>query len=329
MSCLIAGVNYFLPENRRSNEHLVAANAKWDAAKIYEKTGIRTRPIAAHNETAADLGFMACEQLFRELEYDRSKVDVLLFCTQSPDYCLPSSACIMQNRLGLPTECGALDFNLGCSGFTYGLWMANALIESGSAENVVLVTADTYSKYCRSDDLTTASLFGDAGAACLLCKDSKSWLGEVGPSIVGTDGQGAENLIVRVGGARTPSVNESGGRCLYMNGPEIFSFTLSTVQSGITKLLKRVALDWEDIDVFLFHQANRFMLEKLRDKMGIATSKMPIDLEDTGNTVSASIPILMRRSMEQGLLKPGFRCVLVGFGVGYSWGMTLVNWRSN
>jgi 3-oxoacyl-[acyl-carrier-protein] synthase-3 len=303
-----------LPDTIRSNEDLVRVNPTWDAGKIYAKTGIRARRVAGPEETAADLGCRAAERLLARLEVDRSQVDALLFCTESPDYPLPPTACTLQTRLGLSVDCAALDYNLGCSGFTYGLWLAKALVESKSARNVLLIAADTYSKYCDPHDLATAAIFGDGGAAALIDADADRALARIGTTVLGTDGRGAEHLIVRA------------GQHLAMNGPAVYAFTLSVVQASIQKLLDQVGLHWEEIDLFLLHQANRYMLDQLRINMRVPAEKVPIDMEDVGNTVSASIPLLVRRCMDRGILKAGARCVLAGFGVGYSWATTFVQW---
>ncbi|MGO9108311.1 MAG: 3-oxoacyl-ACP synthase III family protein [Thermoguttaceae bacterium] len=334
MKAHLLGIQYYLPSSVRTNHDLAASNPGWDADKIFQKTGIRQRCIAGPEETAADLAWQAATRLFEELSFDRAAVDALLFCTQSQDYPLPTTACMLQDRLKLPTTCGALDYDLGCSGFTYGLWLARSMILSGSAANVLLLTAETYSKYCDIHDMATATIFGDGGAAALIGSSSKGALAEVGPTVVGTDGRGWANLIVRNGASRHPrpsTDSTSGGDerkhdYLSMNGPEIFRFTLDSVHTGIQQLLDTVSLAWESVDVFLMHQANRFMLESLRDTMKIPPEKMPIDLADHGNTVSASIPILMRRCFDRGTLKNGQKCVLAGFGVGYSWAMTELNW---
>jgi 3-oxoacyl-[acyl-carrier-protein] synthase-3 len=303
-----------LPETVRSNEDLVRMNPTWDAGKIYAKTGIRARRVAGPDETAADLGCRAAARLLDRPGVDRSQVDALLFCTESPDYPLPPTACTLQTRLGLSVDCAALDYNLGCSGFTYGLWLANALVESASARNVLLIVADTYSKYCNPHDLATVAIFGDGGAAALITADSGRALAKIGATVLGTDGRGAEHLIVR------------GGAYLAMNGPAVYAFTLSAVQASIQKLLDKVGLQWQDVDLFLLHQANRYMLDQLRINMQIPAEKMPIDMEDIGNTVSASIPVLIRRCTDRAILKAGDRCVLAGFGVGYSWATTFVQW---
>ncbi len=328
MNAYLHGISYQLPAAVRTNEDLVKANPSWDAEKIYAKTGIRARHVAAADETAADLGAQAADSLMREHGIDPGSIDVLLFCTQSPDYFAPTSACLLQQRLGLPDTCGALDFNLGCSGFTYGLWMARALIQSQSARRILLVAADTYSKYCDPHDLTTVTIFGDAGTAALISHAPEGALASIGPTVVGTNGAGCDNLIIRHGGARTPAATDAPPR-LYMNGPEVFAFTLTAVQSGIQQLLTEIGKSWDDVDLYLLHQANRFMLEKLGKVMRVSAERMPIDMEDIGNTVCATIPILIRRCMDKGTLQPGQDCVLAGFGIGYSWAMTHVQWTGD
>jgi 3-oxoacyl-[acyl-carrier-protein] synthase-3 len=326
MSVYLRGLRCYLPRQRRTNDDLVAANPSWQSDKIYAKTGIRSRPIAAEDQTAADLACLAAEALLCEQQIDRATIDGLLFCTQSPDYLLPTTACMLQSRLRLPARCGALDYNLGCSGFTYGLWLARALVLSGSATNVLVLAADTYSRYCDLHDLSTVTIFGDAGSAALISARRDGAWACLGPSVVGTDGRGAENLIVRAGGARLPCCDHAQRPRLAMNGPEIFGFTLAAVQQGIGQLLDAVGWRWDEVDRFLLHQANGFILQRLCDSMRVPAEKLPIDLEETGNTVSASIPLLIERQRNRGLLQPGQRCVLAGFGVGYSWAMTALTW---
>jgi 3-oxoacyl-[acyl-carrier-protein] synthase III len=333
----LRGIQYILPQGRRTNDDLVRANAGWDAESIHRKTGIRSRPVVEQGETAGDLGFRAAVSLLDELEMDRRKIDTLIFCTEAADYLLPATACVLHERLGLAASCGAFDINLGCSGYPYGLWLAKALVDSGSAQNVLLVVADTLAQYCGRHDLTTATIFADGAAASLIAREAHPALASIGPSVVGTDGSGAEFLIVRNGGARHPSrlaiaggdettQGASADDCLYMNGPGVYSFTLTRVPAAVEELLKRVNLELSEIDLFLFHQANRFLLENLALKMNIPRAKMPIDLEEVGNAGSAALPILVRRCLDRGILQPGQRCVLAGFGVGLSWAVTYVQW---
>lgn len=334
----LRGLSCRLPEHRRTNEDLIQLNPTWDASSIYAKTGIRSRPTTIAGETAADLGHAAAEALFAKTQFDRRAIDAVIFCSQSPDYLLPTTACLLQTRLGIPDSCAAFDINLGCSGFTYGLWTANALIASKSVNNVLLIVGDTYSKYCNPHDKATVTLFADGAAAALITTGPEDALAAIGPTVVGTDGRGGEHLIIRAGGARRPrndetaqvhqdgSGNQRSDEQLFMNGPEVFAFTLSHVPRGIQQVLDKVRLNWEDVDWFLLHQANRFMLEQLRNKMQIPLHKMPIDLENTGNTVTASLPILIESCIERGIFQPGHRCVLAGFGVGFSWAMTYMQW---
>ena len=326
MKAYLQAIQYYLPPKTVTNEQLVAANPTWNSENIFAKTGIRTRHCALESQTASDLGFEAASAVIREARVDVAGIDALLLCTQSPDYPLPTSACLLQERLGLPRTTACFDYNLGCSGFTYGLWLARALVLSGSCRNVLLIMADTYSKYCEPSDLATASIFGDAGAAALVTREKPMGIATIGPTVLGTDGRGAENLIVRAGGARTPREPTHKDQCLYMNGPEIFAFALSSVRHAIGRLLEENQLTWDQVDWFLFHQASKFVLDKLRESMRIPADKMPIALEDVGNTVSATIPLLLRRQLDRQCFIPGQTCVLAGFGVGYSWAMTLLKW---
>jgi 3-oxoacyl-[acyl-carrier-protein] synthase-3 len=329
MRASIAAVATHFPAGKLTNEQL-AAEIDWEAEKIFEKTGIAERRIAADDECASDLGVAAAQKLFERGVCAPQDVDFLLFCTQSPDYFLPTTACLVQDRLGLRTDCGAFDLNQGCSGFVYGLGVAKSLIESGLARNVLLITADTYSKFINARDRSVRTLFGDAAAATLVrAVESDQEL--IGPFIFGTDGAGAPNLIVPVGGLRNrPSAEneteteEEGGnrrspRNLYMNGGEIFNFTLKTIPPSVARLLAKWGRPIDEVDHFVFHQANRFMLEKLRNKLKLPEEKFWIAMESCGNTVSSTIPVVLEEAMAGGRIAPGQDVMLMGFGVGYSW----------
>ena len=299
MGSRITHVEYFLPEQVLSNDDLKNVFPSIDLGKI-EKIGIHSRHIASDKETSLDLAYHAAIKLFDKI--DKTKIDYLLLCTQTPDYFLPTSACILQDRLGLRKNIGALDFNLGCSGYVYGLSLAKGLIEGGIASNVLLLTGETYSKLLNEEDRGNRSIFGDAGSATIISKseDNKIFNFELG-----TDGAGAENLIVKNGALKNktdtaPKIKEYGSNnCytdndLYMNGPEIF------------------------------HQANKFMLGYLRKKIKIPENKFYVNLETVGNTVSNTIPIALKDSIEKGHVKEGDKVLLCGFGVGYSMGATII-----
>jgi 3-oxoacyl-[acyl-carrier-protein] synthase-3 len=322
-----------------TNEDLARDFPEWTPAKILEKTGIAERRLAAADQCSSDLAVEAAEKLFQSGACQRSEVDYLLLCTQSPDYFLPSTACLLQDRLGIPQTAGALDFNLGCSGYVYGLGLAKGLIETGQARKIVLITAETYSKFMHPSDKSVRPLFGDAAAATLISAHDFSGGELIGPFVFGTDGRGAENLIVRRGGMRDwardqedpggGQRNSTGAGTLYMNGPEIFNFTLRVVPATVSRLLSLAGKGFNDIDLFVFHQANQFMLEHLRKKLMIPQEKFYVGLRQCGNTVSSTIPIALNCAVAEGRLRNGQVAMLLGFGVGYSWGGTLIRWMSN
>jgi 3-oxoacyl-[acyl-carrier-protein] synthase-3 len=340
MRAAIKGIEFYLPEAIVSTENLAHEFPEWSVEKIEEKTGISERHIAGPAQCSSDLGVLAAEQLFASGLCKPTDVDYLLFCTQSPDYFLPTTACLMQNRLGVPTKSGALDINLGCSGFVYGLGLAKGLIETDQAASVLLITAETYSKFMNPRDKSVRTIFGDAGAATLIQGVDESTTELIGPFVYGTDGRGGDNLIVRTGGMRQPRTVESAAAGeeesgnvrsnddLYMDGAEIFNFTLTEIPRCVTKLLEQAGESIETVDLFVFHQANRYMLEYLRKKMRIPEEKFYIGMQHCGNTVSSSIPIALKQAATGGYLKDGAAVVIVGFGVGYSWSAALARWSA-
>jgi len=332
----IASIEYYLPEEILTNEDLEKLYPEWSAEKIYLKTGISRRHIAAKDECASDLGVKAACKLLKQIDIKPEEIDILIFCTQTPDYCIPPTACIIQDRLGLSTSCSAFDINLGCSGFVYGLSIASAYIRGGMARNILLITADTYSKLIHPLDKSVRTIFGDAGVATLISADDG--IAQVGDFALGTDGSGYKNLIAPTSGFRVPKnadtdvekEDESGNvrslDNLYMNGSAIFAFTMRVVPRNIQQLLDLSDLKIENVDWFIFHQANEFMLKNLIKKLGISENKAPINLKEYGNTVSSSIPITLKDCQKNNLFKSGDRIMLVSFGVGYSWGSVLLEW---
>lgn len=331
----IRAIASYLPAEKLTNEQLAEEFGDWHAGQILSKTGVAVRGVAAPNETASDLGVAAAKKLFESGVCAPEEIDFLLFCTQSPDYFTPTSACVMQDRLGLRTSCGAIDFNQGCSGYVYGLALAKSLIEAGPATTVLLITADTYTKFINRRDRPIRTLFGDGAAATLITAvDAEPEL--IGPFVLGTDGRGARQIIVEAGGLRCPpsaetaieKEDESGNwrsaENLYMNGADVFNFALRTVPTAVEELLQKCGTTIDQIDFFILHQANKFMLERLRGKMKIPAEKFWIDMENCGNTVSSTIPIALESALQQGRVKAGDRVAVVGFGVGYSWGAVMI-----
>lgn len=321
----ISAVSTYFPDCGVSNEELESQFEDFTAEKIFEKTGIRNRKIAGSEECASDLAVAAAESLFSDYRIDRSEVDSLILCTQTPDYFLPTTSCLIQERLGLSSNLAAFDVNLGCSGYIYCLGIAKGLIESGQVTSVLVLNSDTYSKLLHPEDRNVRSIFGDAAAATLV-QAVEANSAPIGPFVYGTDGRGKNDLLVKSGAFREPSVSKNNAPRLFMDGPKVFQFTIKQVPKLLEELCKRSKVCLDDVDSFVFHQANRFMLEHLRDKLGIPKEKFPIELETSGNTVSASIPIALESAVRSGRLHPGMKVALVGFGVGFSWGATLIEW---
>ena len=258
---------------------------------------------------------------------DRSSIGALLFVTQSPDYFLPTTACLLQDRLGLPKHALAFDINLGCSGFVYGLGVAASLINSGLAENVLLLCGDTYTRYIQADDRTCRPIFSDGAAAALI---GKSTVAKVGGFMFGSDGSGGKNLIVRSGGARESGHDLGPGNTpsIYMNGPQILMFTMSAIPRLVEALLEESQTTLEQVDLFVFHQASALVLENIARHLKLPPHKLYSNLLSTGNTVSATIPIALADASRAGKLRPGQTVLICGFGVGYSWAGALLKWDS-
>ena len=329
MKAYIKDIAYYLPTTILTNEQIAERFPEWSAEKVASKVGITERHIAAVDETATDMAYKAAEQLFAQ-GVDKSKIDFVLLCTQSPDYFLPSSACILQDRLGLGKNCGAFDFNLGCSGYEYGLAVAKGLIVAGIAQNVLLLTAETYTKYIHPQDKGNMTIFGDGASATLVSTEGFAEIGEV---VLGTDGSGAENLIVRSLGARNKALmnnaqsDEDGnivsGDHLYMHGGNVFNFTADVVPDMVEKLLKKSGLQQDDVNLWVFHQANKYMINYLRKLLDIDKDKFYIFMEKVGNTVSSTIPIALCEARKEDRLHG--HVLLSGFGVGLSWGGVMLH----
>jgi len=332
MKAYIKAISYYLPENILTNEMLVEEFPEWSVEKISKKIGVKERHIAGENETAKDMAVKAAFKLLEEYLIEKDQIDYLLFCTQSPDYYLPTSACLIQHELGLSKNIGALDFNQGCSGYVYGLSLAKGLILGKIAKNVLLLTADTYSKHLHCKDKGNRTIFGDAATATLITTEG---IAEIGDFMLGTDGAGANNLIVKTGGMRNQDKkndlcfdennNPISSDYLYMNGSEIFNFTIDNIPSLVNNILCKNQIEQSDISLFVFHQANKYIISYLRDLMGVEKEKCYINMENTGNTVSSTIPIALYNAQKENGLQG--HILIAGFGVGYSWGGSVLNYR--
>lgn len=335
MSAYIKAISYHLPEKVFSNDDFFKIFPSASSQKDnYLRIGVEKRHIVEEQVTASDIGVKAGLALFKEHNIKPEEIDFLLFCALEFDYTFPSSCSIIQAKLGIPKSCGATDYNLGCSGYIYGLGLAKGLVESLGMKNVLLITASTLSKKIHKKDKSSRFIFGDAAAATLIsARKDKPGLGSF---VLGTDGTHAEKIIIRDGGARTPinensflEIEDENGNItsnahLNMEGTGVFYFGLNTIPSMLKEILEKEKLDIETIDLFIFHQANLFLIRTVCNKLNIPEEKVFNYMANVGNTVASSIPITLYEAMKQGKAKAGQKILLAGFGVGLSWGATII-----
>ena len=334
MSAFIKGISYYLPEKVLTNEEIASNFPEWSVDKIISKIGIAKRHVVKEDETASDLAIEASIKLFTEYNIDKTSIDYVIFVTQSPDYILPTTACIIQDKLGLPTSVGAIDINQGCSGFVVGLSIAKGLIFGGIAKNILLLTAETYSKYIHPKDKGNMTIFGDAAAATLVTTDG---FAEIKNFSFGTDGRGAENLIVKTGAQRfnkpandltfDEKGNPKSSDYLYMDGSAILNYTLDYIPPLMEDVLIKNNLEKTNVDLFVFHQANKFIMELLRKKLRIEDAKFYRSFENTGNTVSSTIPIALKDAIMENAINPKSNVLIAAQGLGYSWGGAILEFK--
>ena len=323
-------IAYCLPEQVLTNAQLAAQYPDWNVAQTEKRTGVYERRIARADETAYDLALTATRDLLDGHPGLADKLDAIIFCTQSPDYPMPSNAFLLQRDLRLKANTLAFDYNLACSGFVYGLLMASSFIATGAASNVLVVTADTYSKHIADEDRATRMLFGDGAAATWIAAPGQT---DVEPMIMrfddmlcASDGTGWDKFHVKSGACRQPvSQREEPGYNdrIQMNGLHVLNFVGDRVLLQIKALLERNGLTPGEIDQYLLHQASSLALDTLSRRLALAPERVCRNIERIGNTVSASIPILIKDYFSRAQVAPGSRLLLCGFGVGYSWGSLL------
>lgn len=334
MGAFIKSISYYLPDSIFTNDHFFDLFPQSLVNKSnLEKLGIKERHIVDKNETASDLALKSALKLFEEHHIEKNEIDFILFCAQEFDHYTPTTACLIQHKLGLNTNCGALDFNLGCSGFVYGLGIAKGFIESLGCKNVLLLTSSTLTKTFHPKDKSSRFIFGDGAAATLISNSEKSKIGEF---IFGTDGGRGDKIIIKDGGARNPITakshvensddfgNTNSDATFYMNGNSIFNFGLKTVPNLIKDTLLKNNLSLDEIDLFIFHQANLFLIDTIAKKINIPSEKIVNFIEPIGNTVSSTIPIVLYEALKSKKAKSGDKVLICGFGTGLSWGATLL-----
>lgn len=327
MKAYIKAINYALPDGVLTNEQVAEMFPEWTVQKIEKKLGIKQRHITAENETASDIAIKAAEKLFETSSIDKKEIDYLIFVTQSPDYHLPTTACLIQKRLGLTNNLTSIDVNLGCNGYIVGLSLAKAVILAGQATKVLLLTGETYSKYMHERDKSNRTIFGDGASATVV---STEGVAEIGEFVIGTNGEGAENLIVKTGGARhlKPANdlefddfgNPHSSDNLYMDGPAILNYSLEFLTGLVNDVLAKNCLNMEDIDLHVYHQANIFLANLERKTLRIPPEKYYVSIENTGNTVSSTIPIALCEALKEKKLVKGMKVLSIAQGLGYTWG---------
>jgi 3-oxoacyl-[acyl-carrier-protein] synthase-3 len=329
----ITAIEYELPARSVGNEELAALHPAWNMPQVQLKAGVYRRYWCAADETALDLAERACRKLASRA--DLSRIGALLFCTQTPDYIMPPNAGLLQHRLGLPRSIAALDYSLACSGFVHGLYLADALVRARSTEQVLLVTADTYSKLMHPDDRGPTTLFGDGAAATLISRASA----RMGHFIVGTDGGEASCFRIPAGGARLPHSAETSRPVMdafgnvrsadriQMNGAHVLDFFRRELPRAVTSLFRQAEVTVGEIDLVVLHQASAIAMDMVFRELDVPPAKRYSNLARVGNTVSASIPMALRDAEQEGVLRPGMLVLLVGFGVGLSWSGCLVRWK--
>lgn len=328
MSVCINHISVYLPENKLSNANL-ASEFNIAEDRVLKNTNIHNRFVSGSDELSSDMAIKAGNILFNETEFDKSEIDFLIFCSEGFDYIAPATSCIIQHKLGLPTNIGCFDLPYGCSGYVYGLGIAYGLLKAGIAKKVLFLTADIPTKVIAKNDLELRSIFSDIATASIITLNNSS---EETFFVYGTDGKGALDLYVEKS-AFKPPINPDfkmpeGLVCgqMLMNGTNIFLFAVKKVPLLVNEILEKNKLSIDDIDLFVFHQASYFMLEVIRKKMKLPQDKVFLNIQQYGNSVSSTIPMALYDAEKQGILKRGMKVLLAGFGIGNSWGATIIDY---
>jgi len=331
----ISNISVYLPQNKLTNAMLQREFPDLKIKELTRLTGVFSRGIAGENESSLDMAVQAAEKLFSESEVSKSAIDFVIFCSAGGDYITPASACIIQDKLGLSQQCGAFDFNQGCTGYIYGISLADSLIKAGNASNILLLTSETITKTIHPKDKANRAIFGDAATASLI--QISSGKSKMGQFVFGTDGSRFDQIIIKHGRERFPLPqfaeadflddfgNVRNHANFYMNGAEVFNFSVAKAPELVNTLLEQSNLVLDDIDLFVFHQANQIILETIGRKLKIPQEKIVIELENTGNTVSSTIPIALQKAIKTGKIKRGDKILIAGFGVGFSWGGSVLD----
>lgn len=322
----IKGISACVPPHIEENLKINFSNN--DINKLVTSIGVERKHLINDSICTSDLCFKAADKLIDDLGWNRNEIEALIFVTQTPDYILPATSCILQERLRLGEECYTLDISLGCSGFVYAMSVLSSLMTSGSIKKAILMAGDVLTNIISEHDKSSRPLFGDSGTAIALQFETKARGFQFH---LASDGSGKDAIIVKDGGARNPVSDSSfimknyeegisrSDLDLALDGMNVFSFAISKVPQSVNKLLEHFLIDKESIDYFLFHQANLFLNERIRKKLKLTAEKVPYSLKNFGNTSSASIPLTMVTELRDELTSDKLSFIACGFGVGLSW----------
>lgn len=321
----IAGVSTCVPPTRIDNLDLGERYGAEDVRKVVSMAGVRHRHVVGDELTAVDLCTEAARRLMDKLGWAPESITGLIMVTQSPDHFLPSSACVVHAKLGLPVDCAAFDMGLGCSGYPYGLYIAATMLKAGGQQRILMLHGETPSRFVHPDDHATTLLFGDAGSATALeALPADAPASEPASFGLFTDGSGADGLIIRGGAFRDRAPADPRDLCVRMDGAGIFNFTIKRVPPLVNDTLAFAALTVPDIDAYLFHQSNRFIMKHLMKKCGLSEDRVPFTIEDTGNCGGPSVAVTLTRSLAERERDRPLRLMLLGYGVGLSWSSAVV-----
>ncbi|HOY60813.1 MAG TPA: ketoacyl-ACP synthase III [Verrucomicrobiota bacterium] len=323
-ACRIRAVCSSVPERLFDNCAETTEFAPEEVDKVVKMAGVRTRHLASERTCSSDLCVAAARHVLDQLDWTPASVEALIFVTQTPDYLLPSTACLAQHRLGLTDTCAAFDVGLGCSGYPYGLWLAAMMLTGGGLSRILLLHGETPSRFAAKSDRAVALLFGDAGSATAI----EAWPGSDGAQwwfSLHSDGSGWRDLILEGGGFRNRESDDPRFHCVAMDGAKIFNFTLKRVPSVVEETLRQSGNTPETVDYFIFHQSNLFIMRHLAKVLHIPEAKLPLTIQRFGSVGGPSVPLTLAQGGLERPLDRALRLLIVGYGVGLSWGTALVS----